>query len=78
MIIEFASAARASEQPDIATMSIYSGPEKLFSRPSLTLTLTLFNASMKRFLSSPVASLDAQSVDSRPSCEACLCRAEFA
>ena len=29
-----------------------------------------------RFLSSPVASLDAQSVDSRPGCEACLCRAE--
>ena len=28
------------------------------------------------FLLSPVASLDAQSVDSRPSCEACLCRAE--
>ncbi len=28
------------------------------------------------FLSSPIASLDAQSVDSRPSCEACLCRAE--
>ncbi len=27
-------------------------------------------------LLSPVASLDAQSVDSRPSCEACLCRAE--
>ena len=28
-------------------------------------------------LLSPVASLGAQSVDSRPSCEACLCRAEF-
>ena len=28
-------------------------------------------------LSSPVASLDAQSVDSRLSCEACLRRAEF-
>ncbi len=28
------------------------------------------------FLLSPVVSLDAQSVDPRPSCEACLCRAE--
>ena len=30
----------------------------------------------RAFLLSPVASLDAQSVDPRPSCEACLCRAE--
>ncbi len=34
--------------------------------------------SCQLFLSSPVASLDAQSVDSRPSCGACLCRAECA
>ena len=33
-------------------------------------------ALLHAFLLSPVASLDAQSVDPRPSCEACLCRAE--
>jgi len=34
MIFEFASAARASEQPEVATMSLRSGLENLFSRPS--------------------------------------------
>ncbi len=35
-----------------------------------------FSHPRRCILSSPVASFDAQSVDSRPSCEACLCRAE--
>ena len=34
MIFEFASAARASGQPEVATMSLRSGLENLFSRPS--------------------------------------------
>ena len=36
-----------------------------------------FGRNRTRFLLSPVASLNLQSVDSMPSCEACLCRANF-
>ena len=35
------------------------------------------NVKTMGLLSSPDVSLDAQSVDPRPSCEACLCRVEF-
>jgi len=39
-------------------------------------TASLAQVCPSSFLLSPIASLDAQSVDLRPSCEACLCRAE--